>query len=197
MINSLWKMKSGKKFRGVLWTFLFAERDSKGDRISAKHIRVRKIEEKETKQVISYVKKVGRFLVLCPAVFISSGFRKQIWEVIKQVYGWLCRHEPIQVGIVVLAICILTIAWNSVSLYTYDQNGEPLYLGRIPLWKRGDLHVYLPNYLIQKSGTGRFFLEFDRAGRKRKKVRKLVVRIGRQKKLCRLDMDRRIVPIGS
>ena len=147
--------------------------------------------------MISYFKKIGRFLTLCPVLFISAGFRKQIWEIGKQVYGWLCRHSSVQVGIVILAICMLAITWNSVSLYTYDQSGEPLYLGRIPIWKRGEMFVYLPGYLIQKSGTGRFFLEFDRAGKNRKKDRKLVVKMGKHKKLCRLDMGHTIVPIGN
>ena len=147
--------------------------------------------------MITIYKKIGRFLTVCPVVLLSRGCRQKIWSMLCWLYAWLSDNQAVQIGIVMLAVLILVLYKKSVSLYTYDRNGEPVYLGRLPVWQRGEDFVYLPDFLLQKSGTGRFYLEFDMKSEKKQRNRKIIIQTGKHKKVCRAGRAIRIVAIGN
>lgn len=117
------------------------------------------------------MKKIFRFITVCPVFLFSHQVRSYLAEVFEKLFALAGAYPKTAFCIMLFAFWCLLLYRRSAALYAYDERQEKIFLGRVFTACGYDagrgIMVYLPGYLLKKSDTGRFFLHF--AGRRKRR----------------------------
>lgn len=106
--------------------------------------------------------RVFRFVFLLPVVFIPEVCYKTVWKELRPLIGMLCvqigSHGRyfVLAGAVFLPVLIRRI--RKVTMFTYGEDGQPVFLARIPVSWGWRISVRLPASAVRKMKTGQAFL---------------------------------------
>lgn len=142
--------------------------------------------------------KQARFIFLFPLPLMSGKLREQTAETFVKLLGEpqhlpgqvksflvkteiYMRENPEQFWIIVGAVLLVlwfVLKWG--RLYYYDEEGNPQYLCRIPIWMGGVLII--PDAVARNAETGRFYIKLPPLPPWRYRKRQLLVYAGHNKK---------------